>query len=614
MKKTKLITTLSTIAVAGASVPVVATSCSKNEEYKIESIEWLTTPQVDKTTAVYNCKITKGGKEISNDLIKEVVNNNSSEELGVYSKDPTIITPTKSGDWDYKVKVTFYKDDTKKETEDTNLSTKVTVIEDKPVTNVYKLESITWSTKPEETVESYVADFKLTKNGSQCPIELIKSYVNDGSSTELGVDGTNPLKIIPTKAGSWDYKLKVTFYKDDTKEETEDANLSIKVEVASKSEPQEVKSIVNDNNVTIPYAMATAETTKEDVVGKLGVKLLNENVKEISQEGKTISYSIDLTNKPEWLINSTVNSNGDVSLEIDNTKITEKINAFNTTWTATCDGVTSEPIDINLWCTPKLEKNGMIVCDEAYKSYHVISLPEKIVRQDMLALANVKENKVTFKDAEGQSQTVDVKTIVYLSIVNVETKEQNKNVYMVYDDFCRGWENLCYVDFSGLVDIEAVGQYAFEGCTNLLEIDMSGAKKLNLFYKGALSNCTSLQSIDFSDVGQETTKRQIMEADVLSGCTSLKTINLSGFTDGSLFYDGFAYNCPNLEEIIIGNQDPSSWWFKYGKDYILANMDPNCPAYKNGIKISGNGSNEAKFKEALPENTEEGSLKLRKYQ
>ena len=40
---------------------------------------------------------------------------------------------------------------------------------------------------------------------------------NEGSSTELGVDSNDVTKITPTNYGEFDYKLKVTVYKDESK-------------------------------------------------------------------------------------------------------------------------------------------------------------------------------------------------------------------------------------------------------------------------------------------------------------------------------------------------------------------------------------------------------------
>ena len=106
MKKIKLLTSLSSLAIIGTSVPIVATSCS-NEEYTVSGFNWDKTPTVGVTSSPNQWYIMKGNQTIASyDNCKNVtdlkVNDKTSKELGfVYDEDEEkgYITPTQKGPW-----------------------------------------------------------------------------------------------------------------------------------------------------------------------------------------------------------------------------------------------------------------------------------------------------------------------------------------------------------------------------------------------------------------------------------------------------------------------------------------------------------------------------------
>ena len=96
MKKIKLLTSLSSLAIIGTSVPIVATSCS-NEEYTVSGFNWDKTPTVGVTSSPNQWYIMKG-----NQTIASYDNCKTSKELGfVYDEDEEkgYITPTQKGPW-----------------------------------------------------------------------------------------------------------------------------------------------------------------------------------------------------------------------------------------------------------------------------------------------------------------------------------------------------------------------------------------------------------------------------------------------------------------------------------------------------------------------------------
>ena len=105
MKKLKLITSLSSLAVIGTTVPVVATSCSDNN-YSLTGLNWSDAPTVGTTSYANQWYILKGGKTVvSHDDYEDIkdinVSKATSEDLGCNYDETTqmwSITPTKAGD------------------------------------------------------------------------------------------------------------------------------------------------------------------------------------------------------------------------------------------------------------------------------------------------------------------------------------------------------------------------------------------------------------------------------------------------------------------------------------------------------------------------------------
>ena len=473
----------------------------------------------------------------------------------------------------------------------------------------YKLNSISWTPVVKVGETSNVSDFDLTRNGEKVSPTLIIDCVNDGSSTELGVNSTNILEIQPTQEGEWDYKIKLTIYTNEKKESTDIVSFSTKVKVNS-ADPQVLKTILKDGNVSNDYVVATAATESTAVLGQLGVILYDENNKEMSQKGQTITYTIKEVNKPNWLTSCSVNDKGQITTVINPEAIDPtNLRPFKTKWYAQVGSVTSIEYSLYIWCTPYLTQNELIVCDKVYEKYEQIALPETITNRDISRLSTVTDSKITILDSEGEEKTLNIEDIIYISI----TKAADE-FYMVFDDFCRNWTNLCYVNFSGLTNIEIIGKYAFAGCKNLLEVSFEGASKLHLFYDYAFSGCGRLQSIDFSDVCQGSDYRLIFEQGVLSDCASLRKINLSNFANGTIIMEGFAYSCPNLEEIVVNNTNPDEWEVWEDVAYDFANYDKQCSAFTDGIKVTGDDPViVTEFKQKFPQNTV-GPWELRKWQ
>ena len=105
MKKIKLLTSLSSLAIIGASVPIVATSCSNSSDYTVSGLNWNNAPTVGVTSTPNQWYITKGNDFIASydncDNVKELkINDKTSAELG-FTFNETLqkgfITPTKKG-------------------------------------------------------------------------------------------------------------------------------------------------------------------------------------------------------------------------------------------------------------------------------------------------------------------------------------------------------------------------------------------------------------------------------------------------------------------------------------------------------------------------------------
>ena len=109
MKKIKLLTSLSSLAIVGASVPIVATSCSNNNdktnEYTVSGFNWDKTPTVGVTSTPTMWYITKGDQFIASyDNCENVddlqVNSATSKDLGFEYNEilqKGFITPTSKG-------------------------------------------------------------------------------------------------------------------------------------------------------------------------------------------------------------------------------------------------------------------------------------------------------------------------------------------------------------------------------------------------------------------------------------------------------------------------------------------------------------------------------------
>ena len=314
MKKIKLITSISTIGAIACATPIVATSCSKNEDIKTATISdliWLgetLTPTVDNESVLMGGTLKDGDTELDTTLVKNITDNGSDSTLNVKEETVSLgnlektisITPSWTGEKSLKLKFEIYKNNDTKETTFYTVDTTVKVIEEPIITyeiNASKgnLVNCTWEQHVGLTEGAIQFAYNAKLNGASGVMLTTTNLPNaeykfyDVSATELlgiSYDPTTGINFTPSAVNTITKKMTLII-------------------TAFDSESEEPKAMTAITIKPVPIYSISGAADATSAFGGIKGNLVNGNslfyqLKNGNKATFTLNENVTLNEAPKW--------------------------------------------------------------------------------------------------------------------------------------------------------------------------------------------------------------------------------------------------------------------------------------------------------------------------